>query len=184
MTSNAYQMSSRATRRRSPSIRTNDLFWRFDMRRLECRRTPRRDARRHGQLNPAMYGPSFYPEMSAEVLATQSRPGDGWGESSPEERCRRSVYIHVKRSLLPPLLTAFDFPDVDASCEARSSPRNRAGARDAQRRVSQRASAANWPSVIARSGDDRATRSGAPARSNSLSGRRRYRRGNRRRTAT
>jgi hypothetical protein len=25
----------------------------------------------------------------------------------------------VKRSLLTPLLTAFDFPDVDASCEAR-----------------------------------------------------------------
>ena len=25
----------------------------------------------------------------------------------------------MKRSLLPPLLTAFDFPDVDASCEAR-----------------------------------------------------------------
>jgi hypothetical protein len=29
------------------------------------------------------------------------------------------VYIHVKRSLLVPMLTAFDFPDVDASCEAR-----------------------------------------------------------------
>ena len=25
----------------------------------------------------------------------------------------------MKRSLLPPLLTAFDFPDVDASCETR-----------------------------------------------------------------
>jgi hypothetical protein len=53
------------------------------------------------------------------VLATQSMPGHGWGESSPEERSRRSVYIFVKRSLLTPLLTAFDFPDVDASCEAR-----------------------------------------------------------------
>jgi hypothetical protein len=57
--------------------------------------------------------------MPAESLATQSRPGDGWGESTPEEQSRRSVYIYVKRSLLTPLLTAFDFPDVDASCEAR-----------------------------------------------------------------
>jgi hypothetical protein len=57
--------------------------------------------------------------MSAEVLATQSQPGNGWGDSSPEEQSRRSVYVFVKRSLLTPLLTAFDFPDVDASCEAR-----------------------------------------------------------------
>jgi hypothetical protein len=61
----------------------------------------------------------MYPALSKEVLATQSRPGDGWGESSPDEQSRRSVYIYVKRSLLTPLLTAFDFPDVDSSCEAR-----------------------------------------------------------------
>ena len=72
-----------------------------------------------GEFNPKMYGPSFYPKLSQEVLATQSRPGDGWGESSPEETARRSVYMFIKRSLLPPLHTAFDFPDVDTSCEAR-----------------------------------------------------------------
>jgi hypothetical protein len=66
-----------------------------------------------------MYGPSIYPTMSEEVLATQSRPGEGWGESSPQEQSRRSLYIFVKRSLLTPLLTAFDFPDADTSCEAR-----------------------------------------------------------------
>jgi hypothetical protein len=72
-----------------------------------------------GELNPKMYGTSFYPKLSQEVLATQSRPGDGWGESPAEERARRSIYMFVKRSLLPPLHTAFDFPDVDTSCEAR-----------------------------------------------------------------
>ena len=41
------------------------------------------------------------------------------GQSTPESQARRSIYIHVKRSLLPPLLTAFDFPDVDSSCEDR-----------------------------------------------------------------
>jgi hypothetical protein len=46
-------------------------------------------------------------------------PGKGWGDSTPEEQARRSVYIHVKRSLLTPMLVAFDFPDVDSSCEAR-----------------------------------------------------------------
>ena len=31
-----------------------------------------------GRFNPQMYGPSIYPQLSEEVLATQSRPGDGW----------------------------------------------------------------------------------------------------------
>ncbi len=73
----------------------------------------------NGTLNREMYGPSIYPDLSAEVLAAQSQPGQGWGKSSPEQQTRRSVYIHVKRSLLTPLLTAFDLPDADRSCEAR-----------------------------------------------------------------
>ncbi len=63
--------------------------------------------------------PAYIPEISAEVLAGQSKPGDGWGKSSAEEQARRSVYIHVKRSLITPLLSSFDFPETDASCEAR-----------------------------------------------------------------
>jgi hypothetical protein len=66
-----------------------------------------------------MYGPGFYPTISKEVLAGQSRPGAGWGNSTPQEQARRSIYIHVKRSLLTPLLSVFDFPDTDISCEAR-----------------------------------------------------------------
>jgi len=74
-----------------------------------------------GVLNPKMYGPSIFPEISAEVMAGQSQPGKGWGKSPPEEAARRSVYIHVKRSLVTPLLSAFDFPDTDFSCDARFS---------------------------------------------------------------
>ena len=73
----------------------------------------------NGSLNRKTYGPSIYPKLSAEVKAGQSRPGSGWGNSSPEDQNRRSVYIHVKRSLLTPLLSAFDFPDPDLTCEAR-----------------------------------------------------------------
>jgi mono/diheme cytochrome c family protein len=119
MTSSAYRMSSAANERAQAVDPTNDLFWRFDMRRLSGEEL--RDAALvvTGELNSKLYGPSIYPKLSAEVLATQSRPGDGWGESSPKNQRRRSVYIFVKRSLLTPLLTAFDFPDVDGSCEAR-----------------------------------------------------------------
>jgi hypothetical protein len=119
MTSNTYRMSSAVESKALAMDPANDLLWRFDMRRLAAEEI--RDAAlvTSGQFNPAMFGPGVFPKLSHEVLGTQSRPGDGWGQSSPQEQARRSVYIHVKRSLLTPLLTSFDFPDVDSSCEAR-----------------------------------------------------------------
>jgi hypothetical protein len=66
-----------------------------------------------------MYGPGFYPTISKEVMAGQSQPGQGWGKSSFEEQGRRSVYIHLKRSLVTPILANFDFPETDASCAER-----------------------------------------------------------------
>jgi hypothetical protein len=119
MTSQAYQMSS-ATRPEAAAVDPdNNLFWRFNPRRLSAEEVRDSILAVNGSLNRQLYGPSFYPELSAEVLAGQSRPGAGWGNSSPEQRDRRSVYIHVKRSLLTPLLSAFDFPDPDLTCEDR-----------------------------------------------------------------
>jgi hypothetical protein len=66
-----------------------------------------------------MFGPSFFSELSQDVLAGQSMPGDGWGNSTEDERCRRSVYIHVKRSLRDPLLANFDAADTDFTCPVR-----------------------------------------------------------------
>ena len=52
-------------------------------------------------------------------MVGQSRPGSGWGRSTPEEQARRSIYVHIKRSLAVPLLASFDAADVDASCPVR-----------------------------------------------------------------
>src|SRR5262249_20272470 len=59
------------------------------------------------------------PVIPPEVLAGQSRPGNGWGNSSPADAAARSVFVFVKRSLAVPLLTAFDAPDPDATCPVR-----------------------------------------------------------------
>jgi hypothetical protein len=119
MLSNAYRMSSAGNADGLAKDPTNDLFWRFDMRRMSAEEL--RDSIHFvtGQFNPKMYGPSMYPEISAEVLAGQSMPGAGWGKSSREEQARRSIYIHVKRSLITPILADFDFPETDVSCQAR-----------------------------------------------------------------
>lgn len=119
LTSNAYRMSSAGNPQALAMDPTNDLLWRFDLRRLGAEEIRDATLVASGQFNPTMFGPGFYPKLAPEVLATQSRPGDGWGKSIDAEMARRSVYIHLKRSLLPPLLTAFDFPDVDSSCEGR-----------------------------------------------------------------
>ncbi len=119
VTSSAYRMSSASSPDAMAFDPTNDLFWRYDMRRLTAEQVRDAVLVASGQLNRKLFGPSFYPDLSKEVLATQSRPGENWGKSDEAERARRSIYIHAKRSLLVPLLTAFDLPDPDSSCEAR-----------------------------------------------------------------
>jgi hypothetical protein len=98
----------------------NDLFWRFDMRRLRAEEIRDSILAVNGTLNlDRMYGPSMYPVIPKEVLAGQSVPGQNWGSSPREERNRRSIYIHIKRSLQVPILAAFDAADTDFTCPVR-----------------------------------------------------------------
>jgi cytochrome c553 len=119
MTSNAYRMSSRGRPEALKADPTNDLFWRFDMRRLSAEEVRDSILAVSGNLNPAMYGPGIYPEIPPEVLAGQSAPGRGWPKSSPEDQARRSVYVHVKRSLLLPILDSFDLAETDRTTATR-----------------------------------------------------------------
>jgi hypothetical protein len=112
-------MSSRAEPKALAADPANDLFWRFDMRRLSAEEIRDSILAVGGDLNLKMYGPGVYPEIPAEVLAGQSMPGHGWGKSSPEESARRSVYVHVKRSLVMPILESFDLAETDRSTPAR-----------------------------------------------------------------
>jgi hypothetical protein len=115
MLSNAYQMSSRPQEKALASDPTNDHLWRFEMRRLGAEEIRDSILAVTGTLNLKMYGPGVYPTIPPEVLAGQSVPGSGWGRSSPEDEARRSIYIHVKRSLLTPILESFDFAETDRS---------------------------------------------------------------------
>lgn len=119
MLSSTYRMSSEANETALAKDPANDLFWRFDMRRLNAEELRDSILAINGRINLEMFGPWVYPKLSQEVLAGQSRPGEGWGKSIETERNRRSIYAHVKRSLPVPILSVFDFPDSDGSCEAR-----------------------------------------------------------------
>ena len=117
--SEAYRASSAAVPEALAADPLNDALWRFDMRRLAAEELRDTIHVASGAFNSTMFGPSMYPEIPPEVMATQSRPGSGWGNSSPEERARRSIYAHVKRSLLVPILSDFDLADTDTTCPVR-----------------------------------------------------------------
>lgn len=121
MTSRTYQMSSQPHQKALKADPANDLFWRFDMRRLTAEEIRDSILRVSGVLNLKMYGPGVYPEIPKAVLAGQSMPGYGWGKSTPEEQNRRSIYIHVKRSLIVPILASFDLAETDRTAPVRFS---------------------------------------------------------------
>ena len=98
----------------------NDWLSHFDLRRLAAEEVRDSILSVCGNLNlDKTDGPSIYPVIPREVLAGQSVPGSNWKKSTPEEAASRSVFVHIKRSLAVPLLTAFDAADPDSPCPVR-----------------------------------------------------------------
>jgi hypothetical protein len=120
MLSATYRMSSQFNPEYAATDPENDAYWRYDMRRLSAEEIRDSVLLMAGQLNLSkMFGRSVYPDLPAEVLAGQSIPGDNWEKSSLEDQNRRSIYIHVKRSLRVPILANYDAPDPDFTCPVR-----------------------------------------------------------------
>jgi uncharacterized protein DUF1553/uncharacterized protein DUF1549/cytochrome c len=117
--SSAYQMSSRGRATELARDPSNRWFWRFPMRRLAAEELRDSILSVAGTLNLKAGGPPVQPPIPREVLAGQSVPGQGWHVSSAAESNRRSVYVHVKRSLLVPILATHDAADTDLSCPVR-----------------------------------------------------------------
>lgn len=121
MTSNTYRMSTQSNPNFIQQDANNDLFWRFNMRRLAAEEIRDTVLWVTGKLNLKMGGPSIFTDLPKEVLATASRPGAVWGKSPPDEANRRSIYVKIKRSLLVPILNQFDQANTDSTCPVRFS---------------------------------------------------------------
>lgn len=117
--SETYQLSSIGDAVSNEKDPANDYFARFNVRRLSAEELRDAILSVNGRIHWKQHGPSIFPDVSDDVKAGQSVPGKGWGKSSDAEKARRSIYIHIKRSLIPPELSVFDFPETDTSCEAR-----------------------------------------------------------------
>ncbi len=119
MTSATYQMSSAPRQDALAVDPTNNLFWRYSMRRLTAEEIRDSMLALSGDLNLRQGGEPVFPPLPAEVLQTASRPDQAWGHSSPEDAARRSIYVHVKRSMRVPFLADFDQADTDVPCAVR-----------------------------------------------------------------
>ena len=125
--SRAYQMSARATPEALGEDPGNLLFGRFSMRRLAAEEVRDSILLVSGQLDLKVGGESVFPKIPNAVLAGQSVPGNGWLKTkgggydpkNPAAGNRRSVYVHVKRSLQVPVLIQHDQADADSSCPVR-----------------------------------------------------------------
>jgi hypothetical protein len=117
--SSAYRMSSRARPAELAADPADRWFWRFPMRRLAAEEVRDAILSASGELRLKAGGPSIHPPIPPVVLAGQSMPGQGWPVSPPDEAARRSVYVHIKRSLQVPILAIHDTADTDSSCPVR-----------------------------------------------------------------
>jgi hypothetical protein len=117
--SSAYRMASLGSKVELAADPANRWYWRFPMRRLTAEEVRDSILAVSGTLNVKAAGPSVFPPIPREVMAGQSVPGQGWSTSPPAEAARRSVYVHIKRSLLVPIMATHDAADTDFSCPVR-----------------------------------------------------------------
>lgn len=121
LTSQTWQQSvlhpqaERAVKRDS----SNRWWWRAERRRLDAEALRDSLLSASGELDRKIGGPGFKPTMSAEALEGLSRKSSAWQASPPEMQRRRSLYLYLKRGLLPPLMTTFDLCDPTLSCGSR-----------------------------------------------------------------
>ena len=124
MLSRTYQMSSRGNAKGLEKDPDNNFFWRYDMRRLTAEEIRDTLLTVTDEINLSLGGPTVFPTLPPEVIATSSKKNEIfrsgiWAKAEPEDEVRRSLYIHIKRSLIHPMLLDFDFADVDSSCPVR-----------------------------------------------------------------
>jgi hypothetical protein len=120
LSSNTYRMSKRSRPGCAAEDPENLLLWRVPYRRLEVEAIRDSMLAVSGQLNPKMYGPSMYPQVPKEALEGSSDPDKIWKASDEREAARRTIYAHIKRSMIVPLLEVLDVCDTTRTSAKRN----------------------------------------------------------------
>jgi hypothetical protein len=119
LTSNTYRMSKEWKAAYAAQDPQDRLLWRVPSARLDVEAIRDSMLAASGKLNRQMYGPSMYPEVPGEALASHSDPGTIWKPFIEREASRRTVYAFLKRSMIVPLLETMDLCDTAHSTARR-----------------------------------------------------------------
>lgn len=98
----------------------NMLLWRYPYHRLDVEAIRDSMLAASGSLNRQMYGPAVFLPIPAAAIEAHTDKQAAWQTSSEPHVNRRTVYAFVKRTLLVPMLEAFDFCDTTQSAERRA----------------------------------------------------------------
>jgi len=120
MTSEAYQMSSQFSDEGNlAKDAANQYLWRFRQQRLEAEIVRDNVLAVAGSLNAKVGGPSVFPVVPEEVLASMLK-GIWKRQAEGPETWRRSIYVYRKRGLPFPFFEVFDLPDQNLTCGRRN----------------------------------------------------------------
>jgi hypothetical protein len=116
--SSTYRQSTRLDPVAAKADPENRLLWRMNSLRLEGEALRDSILAVSGRLARGEGGPGVYPPLSAEVVSTSVF--QTWGDSPEEEARRRSIYVFQRRTLMLPLIEAFDGAAMANTCPRRA----------------------------------------------------------------
>jgi hypothetical protein len=99
---------------------TNRLWWHAERRRLDAEAMRDSLLSVTGELDLKPGGVGYKATINPEALEGLSRKSTAWQASPVEFQNRRSLYMYLKRGLLPPMMTTFDLNEPTLSCGQRN----------------------------------------------------------------
>ncbi len=119
LASNTYKISKRWHKDYAAKDPENTRLWRFPYKRLEVEAIRDAVLAVSGKLNRQMFGPWMYPEVPKEALAAHADLDKIWKPFDEKDGSRRTIYAHIKRSMVVPLLEVLDLCDTARSADKR-----------------------------------------------------------------
>lgn len=115
--SKTYRQSSLVRPELADHATGNSLLWRQNAFRVSAETVRDIHLAASGLLEPKLGGPPIFPPLPGFV--TEVGRSVQWPESKGADRYRRGVYIFLKRTVIYPMLTAFDASDTSVTCGRR-----------------------------------------------------------------
>ena len=116
VTSSTYRQSSLVENAAAETVDPlNDLWWRYEQRRLDAEAIRDSVLAASGRLNPELYGLPIFPPLPGDIAETVKYSENKWDTQLDHTGRKRSIYIYQQRTLNMPFMQAFDSTVCDES---------------------------------------------------------------------